>query len=98
MNTPLNLDAELARLAKAQAEDREMRNAMARGDLVPCQQAHLAVATGIERVRVRVLELFSEIAPNLASAETVAEAEAMLTDAIQEALEELDPNDGPQAA
>ena len=98
MNTPLNLDAELARLAKAQAEDREMRNAMARGDLVPRRQAHLAVAAGIERVRVRVLELFSEIEPNVASAETVAEAEAMLTDAVQEALEELEPKDGPQAA
>ena len=47
------------------------------------------VASGIDRVRSKLLALCSEIAPRLVGAKQ-ADAEAMLMDAVHEALDELD--------
>ena len=87
-HTHLDLNAEQARLARAQAEHAEMTAALARGDLVPRQTAQQAVADGIERVRAKLLAQFSEIAP-LVVGKTVAEAEAIIDTAVREALDEL---------
>ena len=98
---PLNLAAErarLTRLARDQADELELKNALLRRGLVPRQVAQQAAAAGIERVRSKMEELSAKIAPRLAAAQTVAEAEAMFTDIVREALEELPPDDGPGAA
>ena len=51
----------------------------------------------IDRMRDKLLALFDAMAPRLIGA-TQAEIEAMLTEAVIEALEELPPDDGPIAA
>ena len=88
-DAPLDLAAEQARLARAEAEIREMESAVARGELVPRKAVQQTVAVGIERVRAKLLALIDAMAPRLIGA-TQAEVEAMLTDACHEALKELD--------
>ena len=55
------------------------------------------VTDGIERVGSKLLALFDALAPRLLG-KTEAEIEALLMDAVREALEELPPDDGPIAA
>jgi len=86
---PLDLAAERARLAKAQAELREMENAVARGELLPRQAVQQTVAAGIERVRSKLLAQIDAMMPRLIGA-TQDEMEAMFAEAVREALKELD--------
>ena len=51
----------------------------------------------IDRVRDKLLALFDALAPRLIG-KTEAEIEALLMDAVREALEELPTDDGPMAA
>ncbi len=88
-DTPIDIDAERARLAKARDELREMEIAVERGDLVPRQQARQAVASGIERVRLKMLAQCEEIVRLAAAAKTVAEVEAIIEDAVVKALQEF---------
>jgi len=103
-DAPLDLAAEQARLAHAQAEMREIERAVAWGELVPRQAVQQTVAAGIERVGAKLLALIDAMAPRLIGA-TQAETEAMLTDACHEALKELDavaeaafPTNDPETA
>ncbi len=103
-DAPLDLAAEQARLARAEAEFAELKEALARGDLVPLQAVQKRVAAGIERVRAKMLELHEKMAPRMIGV-TQADAEAMLMEAVREALKELDavaeaavPEDDPEAA
>ena len=55
------------------------------------------IQDAIDRVRDKLLALFDALAPRLIG-KTEAEIEAMLMDAVREALEELPTDDGPMAA
>ena len=93
-DTPIDIDVQRARLKKAQDEIREMENAVARGELVPRQKLQQAVASGIERVRSKMLEQCEEIAPLVVAAKTVAEVEAIIEGAVVKALQEFfDPTE-----
>ncbi len=85
----LDLTAERARLAKAQADDREMKNDLARGELITVAEFHLMVTAAFARVRAKLLALPSKMAPWVMSAKTAAEAQAMLRDTVHDALNEL---------
>ncbi len=85
----LDLTAERARLAKAQADDREMKNDLARGDQITVAEFHLMVTSAFARVRAKLLALPSKMAPLVVGAKTAAEAQAMLRDTVHDALNEL---------
>ena len=85
----LDLTAERARFASAQADDREMRNDLARGDQIKVGEFHLMMTTAFARVRAKLLSLPSKMAPLVVGAKTAAEAQAMLRDVIHDALNEL---------
>ncbi len=85
----LDLTAERARLAKAQADDREMKNDLARGEQITVAEFHLMVTAAFARVRAKLLALPSKMAPLVMSAKTAAEAQALLRDTVHEALGEL---------
>ena len=55
------------------------------------------IQDAIDRVRDKLLALFDALAPRLIG-KTEAEIEALLMDAVREALAELPPDDGPIAA
>ena len=55
------------------------------------------IQDAIDRVRDKLLALFDALAPRLIG-KTQAEIEAMLSEAVAEALEELPTDDGPRAA
>ena len=91
-DAPLDLAAErarLTRLARSQADELEMKNAQMRGKLVTSAHAHLTLTSGIERVRVKMLAGLLGVVPMVVAAHTPAEVEAMLTDALRGALDEL---------
>ncbi len=96
-DAPLDLAAERARLARAEAEYAALKGAVVRGELVPRERVGLMVAAYIERVRGEMMAQIDAMAPRLPAA-TEAEFEAMFTDAVIEALKELPPDDGPIAA
>ncbi len=84
----LDLTAERARFAAAQADDREMKNDLARGDQIKVGEFHMMMTTAFARVRAKLLALPSKMAP-LVAATTPAEAQAMLREVIHDALNEL---------
>ncbi len=94
---PLDIAAERARLARAEAEHAALKGAVVRGELVPRERAHLMVAAYIERVRGELLAQIDAMAPRLIGA-TEAEFEAVFMEAVLEALKELPPDNGPIAA
>ena len=86
----LDLTAERARFAAAQADDREMKNDIARGDQITVAEFHLMVTSAFARVRAKLLALPSKMAPLVVGAKTAAEAQAMLRDVVHDALDELE--------
>ncbi len=85
----LDLTAERARFAAAQADDREMKNDLARGEQITVAEFHLMVTSAFARVRAKLLALPSKMAPLVVGAKTAAEAQAMLRDTVHDALDEL---------
>ena len=85
----LDLTAERARFASAQADDREMKNALARRDQITVGEFHQMMTSAFARVRAKLLALPSKMAPLVVGAKTAAEAQAMLRDTVHEALDEL---------
>ena len=85
----LDLNVERARLASAQADDREMKNDLARGDQITVAEFHLMVTSAFARVRSKLLALPSKLAPLVIGAKTAVEAQAMIKDAVHDALNEL---------
>ena len=86
----LDLTAERARFAAAQADDREMKNDIARGDQITVAEFHLMVTSAFARVRAKMLALPSKMAPLVVGAKNAAEAQAMLRDVVHDALDELE--------
>ena len=84
-----DLTAERARFAAAQADDREMKNALARRDQITVGEFHLMMTSAFARVRAKLLALPSKMAPLVVGAKDAAEAQAMLRDVVHGALDEL---------
>ena len=100
----VDLVAERARLAAAQAEKVERQNAVEAGEFIRVAEFHLMVTAAFTRVRSKLLALPSKLAPMVA-AKTPAEAQAMLKSEIYRALNELgatkivngEPGDAPKS-
>jgi len=83
------LSAEKARHAKEQADSLSMKNAQARGELLPAGEVSAAVTASFARVRAKLLAIPSKLAPVLISIAGVAEVKETIANAIHETLAEL---------
>ncbi len=83
------LAAERARLACAQADAQEMKNATARRLLLPSAEVTAAVQACFSLVRARLLAIPTRAAPQVLLLKGIAEVKALLTALIHEALQEL---------
>ncbi len=83
------LAAERARLACAQADMQEMKNAALRGALLPRDEVTAAVQAAFARVRARLLAIPTRAAPRVVLLKGIAEVKALLTALVHEALQEL---------
>ena len=84
----LDLTAERARLAKAQAAKAERENKIAEGEFLEVAAVHRMVTGSFARVRAKMLALPSKLAP-LVAATTPAKAQELLRADIHMALNEL---------
>ena len=80
---------ERARLACAQADMQEMKNAALRGALLPRDEVTAAVQACFSLVRARLLAIPTRAAPQVVLLKTMPEVKALLTALIHEALQEL---------
>ena len=85
----LDLASERARLAKEQADRQEMLNAQMRGELLARPDVDAAVSAAFARVRAKLLSVPGKAAAEVVAVDQPAEAEALIRDAVCEALEEL---------
>lgn len=85
----LNLTDERARLAKEQADAKEMENAIERGKLVYIEDVAKRFEEGLSNVRAKLLSIPTKIAPEAAAAEDAKEVQRLIESAIIEALNEL---------
>ena len=85
----LDLSNERARLAKEQADAKEMENAVERGDLVYIEDVAKRFEDGLTKVRAKLLAIPSKVAPECHAAATVVEVQSLIDDSIREALNEL---------
>ena len=85
----LDLTAERARLAKAQADDRERKNAIQDGEYLNVRSFHVMVTSTFTIVRARLLALPSGLAATLVGIDTPAKAQGILKDAVYQMLDEL---------
>jgi len=83
------LSAARARLATEQADTVAMKNAVARRDLLPRADVHMAVTGAFARVRSKLLALPSKVTPVLLGLSSAAQINQALTSAVHEALHEL---------
>lgn len=85
----LDLTEERARKEKEQADHLEMKNAELRRELLQREDVAAAVVGSFARVRARLIGVPSKAAPMVMGLETPAEAEAVIRNAVYDALREL---------
>lgn len=85
----LDLSAERARLAKEQADAKEMENAVERGDLVYIEDVAKQIENQLTKVRTRLLAVPTKVAPEAHASATVREVQSVIEEAIVGALNEL---------
>ena len=85
----LDLQEERARLAKEQADAKEMENDVLRGSLVAIEDVAVSIEKQLTRVRTRLLSVPTKVAPEAHASPTVKEVQRLMEDAIIEALNEL---------
>lgn len=85
----LALTAERARLAKAQADQIEMKNAVTRGDLIPRPDVVLGMQTAFAHCRAKLLAIPAKAAPELVNISSPATVRDRLRDVMHDALAEL---------
>lgn len=85
----LNLTDERARLAKEQADAKEMENAITRGELVYIEDVAKRVEVALSKVKVKILAIPTKVAPEAAAADDAKEVQALIERHIIEALNEL---------
>jgi phage terminase Nu1 subunit (DNA packaging protein) len=84
-----DLAAERARLARAQAEAQEMKNAQARGELICAGEAEATMVGVMSAVRARLLALPTSCAPLVAEIDRPAECEEVLRTHLYDAMHEI---------
>ena len=85
----LNLTDERARLAKEQADSKEMENAITRGQLVYIEDVAKRFAQSLSKVTTRLMAIPTKVAPEAAAADDAKEVQALIERQIIEALNEL---------
>jgi phage terminase Nu1 subunit (DNA packaging protein) len=85
----LNLTDERARLAKEQADAKEMENAITRGELVYIEDVAKRVEVALSNVKTKLLAVPTKVAPEAAAADDAKEVQALIERHIIEALNEL---------
>lgn len=85
----LNLTDERARLAKEQADAKEMENAITRGELVYIEDVAKRVEVALSKVKTKILAIPTKVAPEAAAADDAKEVQALIERHIIEALNEL---------
>ena len=88
-NNNLELGAERARLAKEQADAKEMENAVERGDLVYIEKVARHFEQQLTKTRNKLLAAPTRVAAEAHAAATVKEVREIIEVAIIEALDEL---------
>jgi phage terminase Nu1 subunit (DNA packaging protein) len=88
-NGDLNLTDERARLAKEQADAKEMENAITRGELVYIEDVAKRVEVALSNVKTKLLAVPTKVAPEAAAADDAKEVQALIERHIIEALNEL---------
>tara|TARA_Y100000114_G_scaffold142343_1_gene148853 strand:- start:5362 stop:5829 length:468 start_codon:yes stop_codon:yes gene_type:complete len=88
-NNNLELGAERARLAKEQADAKEMENAVERGDLVYIEKVAKQFEQQLTKARNKLLAAPTKVAAEAHAAATVKEVREIIEEAIIEALDEL---------
>ena len=88
-NGSLDLGEERARLAKEQADAKEMENAVERGELVYIEDVAKQIGKQTAKVRTKLLSVPTKVAPEAHASATVREVQQIIEDAIVEALNEL---------
>lgn len=84
-----DFETERTRKVKLEADKLALEVAEKRGDLIPAEQVESAVADMVAAFRARILSIPSKLAGPIAATIDTRETEALLTDAIHEALHEL---------
>ncbi|MCP3653589.1 MAG: hypothetical protein GY766_01640 [Herbaspirillum sp.] len=85
----LDLAEERARLAKEQADAKEMENATARGELVYIEEVATTIEKQFTKVRTKLLGIPTKVAPEAHACATVKEVQAIIEQSIIEALNDL---------
>jgi terminase small subunit / prophage DNA-packing protein len=85
----LNLTEERARLAKEQADAKEMENSITRGELVYIDDVAKRVEVALSKVKTKILAIPTKVAPEAAAADDAKEVQALIERHIIEALNEL---------
>jgi hypothetical protein len=85
----LDLNAERARLAKEQADAQEMKNALARGEMIPRPDVVAGMQIAFANARARLLSLPSKAAPLVLGLDSPAAVRDTLTELVHECCGEL---------
>ena len=85
----LDLGAERARLAKEQADAKEMENAVERGELVYIEDVAKRFEQSLNKVRMKLLAVPIKTAAEVVAAVDAKEAQSIIENAVIEALNEL---------
>lgn len=88
-----DLTVERARLAKEQADAKEMDNAVTRGELVAASEVVAQWRGEFARAKSKLLSMPSKLAPLMVGVKTPAEAQSILETVVWEALNELSQPD-----
>ena len=80
---------ERTRLTRHKADMAEIERRRVQGELVPLTDVNRAWATVVTALRMRLLSIPTKLAARMALARNAVEAQALITDAINECLEEL---------
>ena len=84
-----DLSEERARLAKEQADGKEMENEVSRGELVHIKDVGKNLERALVKVRNRLLAIPTDVSQEVMTCDTVAEAQEVIERAILGALNEL---------
>lgn len=93
-----DLSEERARLAKEQADGKEMENEVSRGELVHIKDVGKNLERSLTKVRNRLLAIPTDISQEVMTCDTVAEAQEVIERAILGALNELVGADQAEAS
>ena len=88
-NSSSDLNKERTRLIKEQADGQQLANAKARSQLIPADDAAATIIILATLVSRRFQGVGTKLAPLVHSADSVAEAESIISEAVSEALVDL---------